>query len=83
MDKLSEPETSKSSQVYQTVQPQVQDVPFKLGDKVIFYDKNDTLVNGLVRWIGRNKVALPSGSKIVGIETVRLYACRDLSFKQE
>ena len=80
MDKLSEPETSKSSQ---TVQPQAQDVPFKLGDKVIFYDENDTLVNGLVRWIGRNKVALPSGSKVVGIETVRLYACRDLSFKQE
>ena len=73
MDKLSEPESSKSSQVHETVQPQAQDAPLKLGDKVIFYDENDVPVNGVVRWIGRNKVALPHGSKIVGIETVRPY----------
>ena len=74
MDKLSEPEISKSSsQVHKTVQPhpsQIQDASLKLGDKVIFYDKEDKPVNGIVRWIGRNKDALPSGSKIVGIETV-------------
>ena len=72
MDKLSEPESSKSSQVHET-QPhpsQVQDAPLKLGDKVIFYDENDTPVNGHVRWIGRNTIVLPNGSRIVGIETV-------------
>ena len=73
MDKLSKPETSKSSQVQETVQrhpSQIQDVPLKLGDKVIFYDENDKPVNGVVRWIGRNKDVLPDGTKIVGIETV-------------
>ena len=73
MDKLSEPETSRSSQVHEIVQPnpsQAQDAPLKLGDIVTFYDENDKPVNGLVRWIGRNKIAVPNGSKIVGIETV-------------
>ena len=73
MDKLSEPEINKSSQVHETMQPyllQIQDAPLKLGDKVIFYDEEDKPVNGIVRWIGSNKNALHSGSKIVGIETV-------------
>ena len=73
MDKLSKPETSKSSQVQETVQPypsQIQDVPLKLGDIVTFYDDNDKIVNGFVRWIGRNKDVFPDGTEVVGIETV-------------
>ena len=73
MDKLSEPEASKSSQVQETVQPypsQIQDVPLKLGDIVTFYDENDRPVNGFVRWIGRNTDIFRDGTKIVGIETV-------------
>ena len=68
MDKLSElAETSKSSQVHENVQSQAQ---INLGDIVIFYDEEDKPVNGVVRWIGRNKDVLRNGSKIVGIETV-------------
>ena len=74
MDKLSEPpETSKSNQVHEIVQPhppQAQDAPLKLGDIVTFYDENDKPINGLVRWIGRNTDVLRNGSRIVGIETV-------------
>jgi len=46
------------------------DAPLKLGDRVIFYDSKDSPVKGIVRWIGVNKVAMPSGGTIVGIETV-------------
>ena len=73
VDKLSEPEASKSSQVHETVQPypsQLQDAPLKLGDKVTFYDENDVPINGTVRWIGRNTDVLRDKSQIVGIETV-------------
>ena len=72
MDKLSEPESSKSSQVHEIAQPppQAQDAPLKLGDIVTFYDENDKPINGLVRWIGRNTDVLRNGSRIVGIETV-------------
>ena len=71
MDKLSEPETSKSSQVHETVQPDpsLPNAALKLGDRVTFNDQNHKPVNGIVRWIGRNNI-LRSGSKIVGIETV-------------
>ena len=79
MDKLSEPENTKSSHTPETVQPhppQVEDAPLKLGDKVAFFDENDKPLNGMVRWIGRNKDILQDGSKIVGIETVSyMYAC--------
>ena len=44
--------------------------PLKLGDGVVFYDANDNPVKGTARWIGVNKVALPSGAMIVGIEMV-------------
>ena len=76
MDKLSEPEISKSSQVHETVQPhlsQIQNAPLKLGDIVKFYDDSDRPVNGIVRWIGRNRDVLRSGSRIVGIETVSFF----------
>ena len=75
MDKLSKPETSKSSQVQETVQPQpsqIQDASSKLGDKVVFYDDKDRPVNGIVRWIGINTNVFRDGTKIVGIETVSL-----------
>ena len=78
MDKLSEQETSKSGQSHETVQQhplQAQDVPLKLDDMVIFFDENDKPVNGIVRWIGRNKDALRDGSKIVGIETTKAVSC--------
>ena len=76
MNKLSEPETSKSNQVYKTVQrhpSQARDPPLKLGDIVTFYDENDIPVNGIVRWIGRCKDVLRNGSRIVGIETVSFF----------
>ena len=50
--------------------PATVDGAFKLNDGVIFYSEGDNPLKGTVRWIGMNKVALPSGGKIVGIETV-------------
>ena len=73
MDKLSEPENTKSSHARETIQPhppQTQDALLKLGDKVTFYDRNNKPVNGVVRWIGTNKDILQDGSIIVGIEVV-------------
>jgi len=75
MDKMSAPDNSNatSSHVRETVQPhpsQGDDAPFKLGDLVVFYDEKDIPVNGVVRWIGRNRQIMPNESKIVGIETV-------------
>ena len=78
MDKLSEPEITKSSHARETVQPhppQAQDGPLKLGDEVTFFDENDKPSNGVVRWIGMNKDILRDGSKIVGIETVSCMYC--------
>ena len=69
MDRLSKP----SHETMQPRQSQKQDDPFKLGDVVLFYDENDILMNGVVRWIGRNTNVLRNGSKIVGIETVSFY----------
>ena len=78
MDKLSRPvdSSAKSSHAHEIVQPRpslTQDVPVTFGDKVIFYDENDQPVNGVVRWIGRNKDILRDGSIIVGIEAVSFY----------
>ena len=49
---------------------QIHNDPLKLGDKVIFFNENDRQVNGVLRWIGRNRDIVKSGSKIVGLETV-------------
>ena len=49
---------------------QKQDDLFKLGDVVTIYDDNNKPINGVVRWVGRNREILKDGSEIVGIETV-------------
>ena len=67
MDKLSGPENDNASS------PGAEDNLLKLGDGVIFYDEREKPVKGTVRWIGVNRVAMPSGNKIVGIETVSLF----------
>ena len=73
MDKLLD-SNSKTSHIEETVyQSQSQDDPLKLGDMVTFYDDNDKPINGIVRWIDRNKEIFKKGSKIVGIETVSFY----------
>ena len=64
MDKLSVPK----HQIMPS--PVTEDGLLKLGDGVIFYSESHNPVKGIVRWIGVNKVALPSGGKLVGIETV-------------
>lgn len=69
MDRLSELEYAKSNRV-QTHSPQTQDNPLKLGDVVTFFDGEGNPVNGIVRWVGRNREILPGGTKIIGIETV-------------
>ena len=69
MDKLSETKTN----VHKTIQPcpsQIHNDPLKLGDKVIFFNESDAQVNGVLRWIGRNRDISKNGSKIVGLETV-------------
>ena len=53
-----------------TPSPVAKDAPLKLGDGVIFYNERDDPVKGTARWIGVNRVAMPSGAMIVGIETV-------------
>ena len=53
-----------------TPSPVADNAPLKLGDRVIFYDGKDNPVKGIARWIGVNRVAMPSGDTIVGIETV-------------
>ena len=73
MERLSELNT-ESCQV-QLHPLHVQDAPLKLSDKVIFYAKDGMPLNGIVRWIGRNKDIMKNGSKIVGIETVSFYYC--------
>ena len=76
MDKLSDPTNSyaKPSHLHETVHPsQRQGDPLKLCDLVTFYDNNDEPINGVVRWVGRNRHVLKDGSKIVGIETVSFY----------
>lgn len=50
--------------------PIAEGAPLKLGDRVIFYNERDDPVKGTARWIGVNRVAMPSGATIVGIETV-------------
>ena len=64
MDKLSVPKHQ--------IMPSLvtEDGLLKLGDGVIFYSESDNPVKGTVRWIGVNNLALPSGGKVVGIETV-------------
>ena len=47
-----------------------ENAPLKLGNAVIFYNERDDPVKGTARWIGVNRVAMPSGAMIVGIETV-------------
>ena len=67
MDKLLQPRRntmpSSSSAAEDTA-------PLKLGDGIIFYDERDKPLKGTVRWVGVNKVVMPSGARIVGIETV-------------
>lgn len=66
MDKLSGPKHKA-----RIPSPATDDALLKLGDGVVFHSESDKpVVRGTVRWIGVNKVALPSGGKIVGIETV-------------
>ena len=72
LDKFSDPvdSTVKTNDMYKTVHPlQKEDNSLKLGDMVTFYDNNDKPINGVARWIGRNKI-VNSGSTIIGIETV-------------
>jgi len=75
MDKMSNPDNSNAISSHETVQrqpSQTDDAPLKLGDPVIFFsDNNDTPMNGVVRWIGRNRQIMPN--IIVGIETVSSY----------
>ena len=73
MDKLSELDT-KSHHV-QTHPSHAQDPPLILGDLVTFYDEKDRPMNGVVRWIGKNREVLKDGTKIVGIETVSYMLC--------
>ena len=75
MDKLSNPtmDSKTKTNLHRTVQfcpSQIHNDPLKLGDKVIFFNENDEPVNGVLRWIGRNRDILNNGSKIVGLETV-------------
>jgi len=73
MDRMSAPDSSKTISSHETVQPhpsQADGTSIKLGDSVTFYDKKDTSVNRVVRWIGINTNAMSDNSKIVGIEMV-------------
>ena len=44
------------------------DLPIKINDHVIFYDKCNILFRGVAKWIGTNKSA---EDIVVGIEVVR------------
>ena len=46
-------------------------IPFKKGDKVTTFDVKGKPVRGTVAWIGKNKEAMPNGSYIIGVYTVR------------
>ena len=55
--------------------PKTDDKPFKKNDRVMAFDVNNSPEIGTVKWIGRNKEALPSGAYIVGIFLVSATYC--------
>ena len=50
--------------------PVADDKPFEKNDRVDAFDCNCVPERGTIKWIGRNKEALPSGAYIVGIHLV-------------
>ena len=93
MDKLTDSNTVKAAKVTPTSDksalkalPKDKDgTPIGLGDYVMFNDKNNEKLRGIVRWIGSNKSVQPDGTPIVGIEAVSYsqiatYTCMLQSF---
>ena len=78
MDKLTDGDTVKAAKVTPTsgvsaskAPPKDKDGnPIRLGDYVIFYNKHNDKLRGIVRWIGSNESVQPDGTPIVGIESV-------------
>ena len=78
MDKLTDSDIVKAAKVTPTsgvsaliaLSKDKDGTPIRLGDYVMFYDKNNEKLRGIVRWIGSNKSVQPDGTPIVGIEAV-------------
>ena len=78
MDKLTDSDTVKAAKVTPTsdksalkaLSKDKDGTPIRLGDYVMFYDKNNEKLRGIVRWIGTNKSVQPDNTPIVGIEAV-------------
>jgi len=73
MDKLVKPQQSSSTRTHHSPSP-VKEQPKLLlskGDRVIAFDDQGKPLKGTVQWIGRNADAMPDGTAIVGIYTVR------------
>ena len=78
MDKLTDSDIVKAAKVTSTsgvsaliaLSKDKDGTPIRLGDCVMFYDKNNEKLRGIVRWIGTNKSVQPDGTPIVGIEAV-------------
>ena len=68
MDKLVKPQP-RTSPVRQ--QP-IDSAPLRKGDKVMTYDDHGTPVQGIVQWIGKNRIVMPDDILIIGIYTVSI-----------
>lgn len=78
MDKLTDGDAVKAAKVTPTSDASSSKAPSKdkdgahirLGHYVMFFDKNNEKLRGIVRWIGTNKSVQSDGTPIVGIEAV-------------